>query len=76
MSGPQPIALRAGVELVGEMLERHDGRVPAAELSREAEARGISRRTMTRARAALGTASIRVGAAWYVIRPYPSREVH
>lgn len=74
--GPDPIALRDAVALLGELLQAHDGRVPASELDAAIAAGTVSRRTMTRARAALGTASVKVGRQWFVIRPYPTREVH
>lgn len=73
---PRPVALAAAVEALGELLELHDGKVPAAELERVAADRAISRRTMTRARAVLGTASVRDGRGWVIIRPFPTREVH
>jgi hypothetical protein len=76
MSGPQPHALAAAIELLGTLLERHEGAVPSTELAREAAAAGISARTMTRARAMLGTAAIRRGGSWVIIRPWPTREVH
>lgn len=75
MSGPQPVALAAGVALLGRLLDEHEGAVPSDELAREAAAAGISARTMTRARAFLGTAAIRRGSGWVVIRPWPTREV-
>jgi hypothetical protein len=70
MSGPQPHALAAAIELLGTLLERHEGAVPSTELAREAAAAGIS------ARAMLGTAAIRRGGSWVIIRPWPTREVH
>jgi hypothetical protein len=76
MSGPQPVALRDAIIVLGSALEEFDGLVPATELARRRDDAGISPRTMTRARAALGTAAVRRGRAWYIIRPWPTREVH
>lgn len=76
MSGPSPAALTAAVELLGQLLEQHEGVVPSTELATAAARAGISPRTMTRARAMLGTAAVREGDGWVVIRPWPTREVH
>jgi hypothetical protein len=72
---PRPVALADAVEVLGTLLERYDGKVPSDVLEAEREAAGVSPRTMTRARAVLGTVAVRDGRGWCVIRPYPTREV-
>ncbi len=67
--GPEPEALHNAMDFLGGMLAH--GPVPQREIEARAKGRGISSRTLERAKKSLGVKAVKQGGAWHWKLPEP-----